>query len=203
MLQLRSIRKAILMVPVFLLLLLWAQAQNIDVDLLKRINPNAPTSGLWKGVTNTAKPLSIGVPLTMLAIQLATKDEDLKWKSAEAIAALGSTIISTQLIKIVFNRQRPYQKYAGIYPYEHEDGKSLPSGHASIAFSTATTLALEYKRWYIVVPAYAWATSVGYSRLYLGMHYPSDILASAALGAASAWVTHVITKRLRTKSNLK
>lgn len=187
------------MVVVFLLLLVSAEAQNADIDLLRKINPDPPTSGIWKGVSNTAKPLSIGIPVTMFVIHLINKDEDLKWKSAEAVAALGSTIINTQLVKIAFDRQRPYQKHPGIYPYEHEEGKSLPSGHASIAFSTATTLVLEYKKWYIVVPAYAWAASVGYSRLYLGMHYPTDILASAALGAGSAWLTHVIAKKLRRK----
>ena len=191
------------MAGVFLLTILSLYGQNIDIDLLRKINPNPPTSGIWKGVTKTAKPLSIGIPATMFVIHLLKKDDDLKWKSAEALAALGNTIISTQLVKIAFDRQRPYQKYAEIYPYEYEDGKSLPSGHASIAFSTATTLAIEYKKWYIVVPAYAWAASVAYSRLYLGMHYPSDILASAALGAGSAWLTHVIAKKLLKKYNYK
>jgi undecaprenyl-diphosphatase len=201
--QLHPIRKSILTAGVFLLLLLSVHGQNADIDLLRKINPNPPTSGIWKGVSKTAKPLSIGIPVAMFVVHLATKNENLKWKSAEAVAALGSTIISTQLVKIAFDRQRPYQKYPGIYPYEHEDGKSLPSGHASIAFSTATTLALEYKKWYIVVPAYAWATSVGYSRLYLGMHYPTDVLVSAALGAGSAWLTHVIAKKLLRKYNYK
>jgi membrane-associated phospholipid phosphatase len=56
-----------------------------------------------------------------------------------------------------------------------EKGLSFPSQHTSFAFATATALSLQYRKWWVVVPAYTWAAMVGYSRLYLGQHYPSDV----------------------------
>ena len=64
------------------------------------------------------------------------------------------------------------------------------------AFATATTLTLECKKWYVAVPAYAWAAGVGYSRMYLGEHYPSDVIAGAVVGAGSAWLSHWATQKL-------
>jgi undecaprenyl-diphosphatase len=95
----------------------------------------------------------------------------------------------TYTMKTAFNRHRPYSTYPEYIPYSRESSASFPSGHVSLAFSTATSLSLEYKRWYVAVPAYAWASGVGYSRLVLGVHYPSDVLAGALVGAASSWVT--------------
>jgi len=54
-----------------------------------------------------------------------------------------------------------------------------------LAFATATTLSIPYKKWYVTVPAYVWASSVGYSGRYLGRHFPSDVLAGAAEGIGS------------------
>ena len=102
----------------------------------------------------------------------------------------------TQGLKYTINRERPYDKYPLlIHPYQIENDKSFPSGHTSTAFSVATSLSIQYKKWYVVLPAYAWASSVGYSRLYLGEHYPTDVLAGAAIGAGSAWLSHYLNKK--------
>ena len=65
-----------------------------------------------------------------------------------------------------------------------------------MAFATATSLSLTYPKWYIIVPAYSWAGAVGYSRMHLGVHYPSDVFIGALVGAGSAWLTHAMNKKL-------
>jgi undecaprenyl-diphosphatase len=57
-------------------------------------------------------------------------------------------------------------------------------------------MSIQYKKWYVVVPAFAWAGSVGYSRLYLGEHYPTDVFAGAAIGIGSAYLSEWLNKKL-------
>lgn len=117
----------------------------------------------------------------------------------KAYEIAGSVIIAagaTEVMKLIFDRARPYQTYTDVYPYKYEDGQSFPSGHAALAFATATSLSLQYKKWYVVVPAYAWAFGVGYSRLYLGAHYPTDVIGAAVTGAGSAFLSHWISKKI-------
>jgi undecaprenyl-diphosphatase len=61
---------------------------------------------------------------------------------------------------------------------------SLPSGHAATSFAGATLLAFVVPR--LTVPFLALAAAIAWSRVYVGVHYPSDIVAGAALGAAIA-----------------
>ena len=59
---------------------------------------------------------------------------------------------------------------------------SFPSGHAAAAFATATVLVLTYRRWRAWLPALIGASLIALSRVYLGVHYPSDILGGAVVG---------------------
>lgn len=79
----------------------------------------------------------------------------------------------------------------------------MPSGHTSLAFATATSLTLKYPKWYVAAPSYFWACSVGYSRMNLGVHYPSDIVAGALLGAGSAYLTYLVNDFFRKKMDNK
>ncbi len=102
------------------------------------------------------------------------------WRRATVTVA-GVYALNTA-IKQVVGRRRP--ELAGLPPITRTPTTlSFPSAHASAAFAGAglyTRLGLP------AVPLYALATGLALSRLYLGVHYPSDVLAGAALGAAVA-----------------
>lgn len=61
---------------------------------------------------------------------------------------------------------------------------AYPSGHTALAFALATVVALVRRRWWVTASALAIALSVSFSRIYLGHHYPSDVLAGMVLGSA-------------------
>lgn len=175
-----------------------SKAQNWDIDLLKQINPAQPGSSVWKGFSATAKPVSAGLPAIMLATAMLNRDSALKSRSLEILGSVVLTTVATEAIKIAVNRERPYWKYPlEVFPNDaSETGRSMPSAHVSLAFATATSLALTYHKWYVTLPAFVWATGVGYSRLYLGEHYPSDVIAGAAVGIAGAYASRWLQKKL-------
>jgi membrane-associated phospholipid phosphatase len=90
-------------------------------------------------------------------------------------------------IKKAVGRPRPYAALEGVEPRTgsgQNRGKSMPSGHAFNWFAATTVLALYYRRsWRFMLPM---AVAVAYSRVYNGVHYPSDVLAGAILGSGYA-----------------
>ena len=72
---------------------------------------------------------------------------------------------------------------------------SFPSGHATVSFACATTLALAVPR--LSVPLYTLAVLISFSRVYVGVHYPLDVLAGAILGIAIAKALRMLGAALR------
>ncbi|REG87049.1 phosphatase PAP2 family protein [Algoriphagus antarcticus] len=187
-------------------------SQNLDIDILKNINLNRNENldPSFQFISNTVTPISIATPVIILSVGLLEKNKETTQKGlfiAETL--LVSTFINTAF-KYSVNRPRPYETYIFIENVLDPDTPSFPSGHTSAAFATATTLSLSYPKWYIIAPSFLWASTVGYSRMDLGVHYPSDVLVGAVVGAGSAYLCYFINKKvfhkkgdslLRRKSN--
>jgi membrane-associated phospholipid phosphatase len=192
---------------VILILLLFAnsiQAQSSsEVNTLRRINPDNPNSAVWNNLSNTSKYVSVGVPVGYFVAGLIHNNKDLKQKAAYTAATILLNTATTTLLKNVVKRERPYHTYTGIFPNKIESDYAFPSGHTSIAFATATSLAITTKKWYVAVSAFAWSASVGYSRIYLGQHYPSDVIMGAVVGTSSAIVCHWASKQLLKRKKTK
>jgi membrane-associated phospholipid phosphatase len=143
----------------------------------------------------------IGIPVGMATAGLIKHDDKLIRTALVTGAASAICAGITSTLKYSVNRERPYITYPDITKKSDGGSPSFPSGHTSSAFATATSLSLAYPKWYIIAPSFAWAGTVAYSRMDLGVHYPSDVLAGAIIGAGSAWFTYEINKKLT--QNLK
>jgi len=186
----------LLLVILILRILCPVDAQNIDINLLRTINLNRPVSldGACKFTSNTVTITSITVPLTLLVVGKLS-DNRLTFNNGlkSALSISVSMSVST-ILKYAINRPRPYTTYPDIQRLSSDFTPSFPSGHTTSAFCTATSLSLMYPKWYVIVPAYFWATMVGYSRMHLGMHYPLDVLAGAILGTGISLVSFKVQK---------
>ncbi len=183
----------ILLCGVFLTISLKVSAQNADIEILNTLNNISGTIETSKFISNSTMIVGVSVPLALGIAAVIEKDEDLL-KSALCVGiSIGISVGATYGIKNVVGRPRPFITYPQhITAYEDIHSNSFPSGHTSYAFATATALSLQYPKWYVIVPGYLWASSVGYSRMNLGVHYPTDVLAGALLGAGSAWLSYKI-----------
>lgn len=176
-------------------------SQNADIDLLKEINLNRNKSldPTFRFITNTATPLSIAAPVVIFSIGLIKKDSTLKNKGIYiGETFLVAAFISTAL-KYSVNRDRPFVTYPFIEKAALGGSPSFPSGHTSTAFATATSLSIAFPKWYVIAPSFIWAGAVGYSRMDLGVHYPSDVLAGAIVGSGSALLTYELNKWINKK----
>ncbi len=198
-------KRTVLILSIFILCLTAAYSQSADAKWLHCFN-KCDARG-WtnfnKFVSNSEVAFLIGVPLGMGIYDFVTKDMDHLDKTLGITASIAGTYAVSILTKVIVKRERPYERYPGyIINRVDESGYSFPSNHTGGAFALATSLSLNYPEWYIIAPAYLWATAVGYSRLQLGVHYPSDVIAGAIIGSACAYGTYQLQK-LWTKKRIE
>ena len=170
--------------------------------MLRSINsPEAlPSDNFFRFVSDSHVIISYGIPVTVGVSGLIKNDKAMKDNAIEMAESAAVNLFTTLALKYAVNRDRPFISYPDIAKKTNAITPSFPSGHTSTAFAAATSLSLSYPKWYIIVPSFSWAGTVGYSRMHLGAHYPSDVLAGAIIGSGSAWLTHYVNKKLQEKT---
>jgi membrane-associated phospholipid phosphatase len=173
-------------------------AQNFEQRILERLSEHR-TPGMthfMQRVSNTTSYISLAVPLGLFVAGAIERDADKKYKSVYILESIGVSTAIELSLKYLVRRPRPSTTDPLIIPATDIGSPSFPSGHSTEAFATATALSISYPKWYVIAPSFLWAGTVGFSRLYLGAHYPSDVLAGALVGAGSAFLAHVINQWL-------
>jgi undecaprenyl-diphosphatase len=116
------------------------------------------------------------------------------WTRVAVAILLAESISGT--LKVWVKRDRPPLSRPVPEPLlESPSTYSFPSGHATVSFACATVLALAVPR--LRVPLFVLAALISFSRVYVGVHYPFDVLAGAVLGVAIAIALRMLAGVLR------
>jgi membrane-associated phospholipid phosphatase len=186
------------LIGLFIFLFQVVSAQNAEQRFLENLSAHRSlgTTHFMQGVSNSTTYISLATPLCLFVTSAVNHDEVMKQKSIyifeNIVVASGASFV----LKYIVNRPRPSTQDSLIIPASDMGSPSFPSGHTTMAFSTAAALSLAYPKWYVILPSYAWAFTVGYSRMYLGVHYPTDVLAGAIIGTGSAYLCREVNKWL-------
>ena len=170
---------------------------EFDRQVLLWINSGSVSwlDGVMPVLTNLGGFIGV-IAATAIAIGLLVLRRRYRLMTLVAISVGGAAVLNITL-KAIFERQRPDLWVQLV----HESGYSFPSGHAMASAALAfAVIAITWRRpgwhtWMIALMA-AYITFVGFSRMYLGVHYPSDIVAGWLV--SGAWVA-VVTLILNTK----
>ena len=179
----------------------------IDVSLFREINNSRSgfKDDVFGSISRSVLPVTLLMPSSMFIYSRATGKT---YDENSAYLTGGSLIINTVLTmgtKFIIKRDRPRDRLMNVYSGEEKPDKySFPSAHSSYSFTTAGMLVLRYTKYpQVYVPVYIWAIMAGYSRPYLGMHYPADVIAGAVIGTGSSVIIYSLRKELfKLKNNL-
>jgi len=177
-------------------------SQDLDFKILRSLNMKEMP--VWdkgmKGLSNTVNPFIPVVIVGVWSHGYVTKDEVMLRNGLKTGLTIGFAAALSASIKGLVNRSRPYNKYPGeIIQRDHSGRYSFPSGHTTSAFAMATALTLSYQKWYVALPAYTYAGFVGYSRMRLGVHFPTDVLGGMVIGIGSGLLVWQLDRMFNNK----
>ncbi len=165
-----------------------SQIQKLDDRIMINLanNRTSEKTGLFVFLSDTYLYGDVGVPAGLLVGGIVANDKGMRQNSLYIASSTAISYAFTSLIKALVKRRRPYVQNINIVPVYRARGTSFPSGHTSSTICTATALSIAYPKWYVIAPSFLWAGSVSFSRMYLGVHYPTDVATGAILGSGTA-----------------
>lgn len=131
--------------------------------------------------------VALGTTAALAIGGLALQRRSLTRTSVRVVEAVAYTKLVTGFAKGLFSRSRPFAEKGafagqpGTFDGAHSN-TSMPSGHTARAFAIASVLAHQADRWYVSLPAYGMAGSVGIERIRSGDHWLTDVAVGGALG---------------------
>lgn len=176
---------------------LHGRTQQFDdhIRMLVHGHANPKVTAVMRGISLMGSPASL-IALGALVMVILVRTERPRTAILFLIAVLGAELLD-QLLKLLFHRTRPVAFFGLSQPI----GYSFPSGHSLVscvffgvmaAFAAARTQS-RARRWLYYIVAGLLTAAIGFSRIYLGVHYLSDVLAGYA--AAAVWVFSVASAR--------
>lgn len=168
---------------------------TLDWKLLGWVH-DAFSAGVWAYVMPNVSFIGNYAMVWVFAACLLLCTKRYRWNGLMVLAGLGAGfLLGNLLLKPLIARARPIWPYAPLAPLiSGSGGYSFPSGHALSSFAAATVLTLTDRRLgWLAIPL---ACLIALSRLVLYVHFPSDVLAGAVLGALDGGFVYRLGERL-------
>ncbi|MDP8299691.1 MAG: phosphatase PAP2 family protein [Candidatus Tantalella remota] len=153
--------------------------QNIDLVAFHFINGTCSNPVLDKMMLVITSAGDGKIIFIIALLLVFFKNRNIKATGVLLMAGVSFSYYCMSTLKTLVTRPRPFMTIEGVAPLIVANGFSFPSGHATMAFTAAFIFSACFRKWYIF---YTLAVLVGISRIYLGVHYPLDVVAGAALG---------------------
>ncbi len=169
----------------------------MEIDILQAIYSihNSVLDTIMVGITHLG---DAGILWIVLGLVLTFIKKTRKIGVTILGALILSVIFTNGIIKILVDRPRPYTYVDGINLLISKPiDASFPSGHSSASFAASVSLFIYNKKWGTV--AIIVALLIAFSRLYLFIHFPTDVLAGIVLGIVYAKVSAYIVKKIYAK----
>lgn len=164
--------------------LMMQNLQEIDINVLRCIYENRipVLDSTFIIITDSAAAIAFGVPGVALIISYIKKNPFIRRNALMILLSVAFSAIVANVLKYSIDLPRPYEIYPFIKKLSVGGSPSFPSGHTTDAFAFAMAVSLLYRKWLLILPCLVWAVLVGYTRMILGVHFPSDVLAGAFIG---------------------
>ena len=150
--------------------------------------------GFWKGITMLGDSGWFWIALSLLLMV----PRQTRWIGITSLAAIViGALITNVTLKNLVARTRPYEVVEGlVLLIEKQRDYSFPSGHTCASFAAAGVY------WRMLpkkfgIPLVILAAMIAFSRLYVGVHYPTDVLAGLLIGLFAAWAARHMQKYVR------
>lgn len=159
---------------------------------IQEVLRNPVLTPLFKFVTTLG---NAGIWWIVLTLLMLCAKKTRKIGCMMTVSLLGTLLINNMILKTLIGRVRPYDAIEGLIPIVARPREtSFPSGHAGSSFAAAGVLYRNLpKKWGI--PALVLAILIALSRLYVGVHYPTDVLFGAVSGLAISYGAEAVVRK--------
>jgi len=167
--------------------------RQFDIDIFRDLNL-AGSNDLLDSLMVAFTLVGISYVIVFLCVPLWLSGK--KEATFDLVILVVLVTVVTELVKVLVGRERPNLELAGVHTILSSSGPSFPSAHASRAFAVALLVAMNSRRSYGVI-AFIVAALIAVSRVYLGVHWPPDVIFGSLFGLLLAAVFISCEKRSR------